>query len=49
MTQNGKQLWYFPDGYLREKVEQGTMEAHEAFMLFNTHAYPVERLAGDTK
>jgi hypothetical protein len=34
--------WYFPDGYLPEKVSEGCMEAHEALMLFNTQDKPVE-------
>lgn len=37
MSKGGKKTWYFPDGYLPEKIGQGTMEAHEALMLFNTH------------
>ena len=32
---NGAKTWYFPDGYLPEKIAGGTMEAHEALMLFN--------------
>jgi len=32
----GKKNWYFADGYLPEKVNNGSMEAHEALMLFNT-------------
>lgn len=32
----GKKVWYFADGYLPEKVNNGAMEAHEALMLFNT-------------
>jgi len=40
---NGKNTWFFADGYLPEKVSNGPMEAHEALMLFNaweftTHA-----------
>ena len=31
----GKQNWYFADGYLPEKVNNGPMEAHEALMFFN--------------
>ena len=31
----GKKNWYFADGYLPEKVNNGAMEAHEALMLFN--------------
>ncbi|MBQ9787337.1 MAG: hypothetical protein IJW33_04120 [Lentisphaeria bacterium] len=33
----GKKVWYFADGYLPEKVNNGAMEAHEALMFFNTH------------
>lgn len=33
----GKQVWYFADGYLPEKVDNGPAEAHEALMFFNTH------------
>ena len=32
---NGKNTWFFADGYLPEKVSNGPMEAHEALMLFN--------------
>ncbi len=39
--QGGAKTWYFPDGYLPEKVNGGSMEAHEALMLFNTHSEPV--------
>ena len=38
----GKKIWYFPDGYLPEKNNNGIMEAHEALMLFNTQDKPVE-------
>ena len=31
----GKKNWYFADGYLPEKVNNGPMEAHEALMFFN--------------
>ena len=34
--EGGKKVWYFADGYLPEKVDNGPMEAHEALMLFNT-------------
>jgi hypothetical protein len=40
--QGGVKTWYFPDGYLPEKVNEGTMEAHEALMLFNTHSELVQ-------
>ena len=32
----GKKQWYFADGYLPEKVDNGPAEAHEALMFFNT-------------
>ena len=35
--QGGKKVWYFADGYLPEKVNNGPAEAHEALMFFNTH------------
>ena len=34
----GAKTWYFPDGYLPEKSDEGKMEAHEALMLLNTGA-----------
>lgn len=34
----GKNVWYFADGYLPEKVDNGPAEAHEALMFFNTAA-----------
>lgn len=42
MTSGGKKIWYFPDGYLPEKVNNSKMEAHEALMLFNTNEKPTE-------
>ena len=36
MGSGGAKTWYFPDGYLPEKVKNGSMEAHEALMLFNS-------------
>lgn len=38
MAKGGAKTWYFPDGYLPEKNSKGSMEAHEALMLFNTSA-----------
>lgn len=35
--QGGARTWYFPDGYLPKKTNNGVMEAHEALMLFNTN------------
>ena len=40
----GKKVWYFADGYLPEKVNNGAMEAHEALMLFNTSGNTAEVL-----
>ena len=37
----GKKNWYFADGYLPEKVNNGEMEAHEALMFFNTSDQPI--------
>ena len=33
---SGKKNWYFADGYLPAKVNNGAMEPHEALMFFNT-------------
>ena len=33
----GAKTWYFPDGYLPKKTNNGEMEAHEALMLLNTN------------
>lgn len=38
----GKKTWYFADGYLPEKRNNGEMEAHEALMLFNTSEKDIE-------
>ena len=38
----GKKNWFFADGYLPEKINNGPMEAHEALMLFNPSSMPVE-------
>ena len=35
--EGGKRVWYFADGYLPAKVDNGEMEAHEALMFLNTH------------
>jgi hypothetical protein len=40
----GAKTWYFPDGYLPEKTDNGDMEAHEALMLFNTSGSETEVL-----
>ena len=42
--QGGAKTWYFPDGYLPEKTNNGAMEAHEALMLFNTNEQEAEVL-----
>lgn len=42
--QGGARTWYFPDGYLPESSTSGTMEAHEALMLFNSGNADVEVL-----
>ena len=42
MSCGGKKIWYFPDGYLPEKNPAGSMVAHEALMLFNTHLKAVD-------
>jgi hypothetical protein len=36
MKKGGAKIWYFPDGYLPEKNQDGKMEAHESLMLLNT-------------
>lgn len=36
MSEGGKKIWYFADGYLPENNPASAMEAHEALMLFNT-------------
>ncbi|MDD5728996.1 MAG: sensory rhodopsin transducer [Victivallales bacterium] len=38
----GAKTWFFPDGYLPEKLQNGTMEAHEALMLLNTGNKPAD-------
>lgn len=42
--QGGAKTWYFPDGYLPEKTNNGEMEAHEALMLLNTTKQDAEVL-----
>ena len=42
--QGGAKTWYFPDGYLPEKTNNGEMEAHEALMLLNTTEQDAEVL-----
>jgi len=36
MAKGGAHTWYFPDGYLPEKIGGGLLEAHEALMILNT-------------
>ena len=40
MGASGAKVWYFPDGYLPEKVGSGPLEAHEALMLLNPSPTP---------
>ena len=35
MGASGAKVWYFPEGYLPEKVGSGPLEAHEALRLLN--------------
>ncbi|MHB9036622.1 MAG: sensory rhodopsin transducer [Armatimonadota bacterium] len=42
MAKGGAKVWYFPDGYLPEKIESGKMEAHEALMLLNCGNSPAQ-------
>jgi hypothetical protein len=42
MAIGGAKVWYFPDGYLPEKVGGGSLEAHEALMLLNVTDRPAE-------
>ena len=38
----GARKWFFPDGYLPEKNDEGPLKAHEALMILNTGAEPAE-------
>jgi len=40
----GARFWYFPDGYLPEKVAGSRFEAHEALMLLNVNDQPAHVL-----
>ena len=40
MKHGGAHVWYFPDGYLPEKVEDSRLEPHEALMVLNTGSAP---------
>ncbi|MHB1459264.1 MAG: sensory rhodopsin transducer [Armatimonadota bacterium] len=42
MAKGGARIWYFPDGYLPEKTNNGAMEAHEALMLLNCGNSPAQ-------
>lgn len=42
MGKNGARVWYFADGYLPEKIANGSMEAHEALMLLNCGGTPAD-------
>ena len=44
MTEGGKKVWYFADGYLPEPKNNGKMESHEALMIFNTSNEAVESI-----
>lgn len=44
MTEGGKKVWYFADGYLPEPKNNGKMESHEALMIFNTSSEAVESI-----
>ena len=38
MAKGGAKIWYFPDGELPPAATKGTMEPHEALMIFNLNA-----------
>lgn len=40
----GAKTWYFPDGYLPEKLGNSLIEAHEALMLLNVTEQPAHVL-----
>ena len=40
MPKGGARIWYFPDGFLPEKTEGSSLEAHEALMILNTNGRP---------
>ena len=44
VLRGGAKVWYFPDGYLPEKIGDGPLEGHEALMLLNTGEKPAEVL-----
>ena len=41
---SGAKTWYFPDGYLPEKLGNSLIEAHEAMMLLNVNEQPAQVL-----
>lgn len=42
MKNGGARIWYFPDGYLPEKSDDGKLEPHEALMLLNVSKQPAQ-------
>jgi hypothetical protein len=37
MEKGGARVWYFPDGFLPEKIEASNLEPHEVLMILNTN------------
>jgi hypothetical protein len=42
MAKGGAKVWYFPDGELPQPASEGTMEPHEALMIFNLNKQPAK-------
>lgn len=42
MATGGATTWYFPDGELPQPATSGTMEPHEALMVFNLNSEPAQ-------
>ncbi len=42
MAKGGARIWYFPDGELPQPASEGTMEPHEALMIFNLNGKPAK-------
>ena len=42
MSKGGAKNWYFPDGELPAPATKGTMEPHEALMIFNLNEEPAK-------
>ena len=42
MAKSGAKTWYFPDGELPQPATKGTMEPHEALMIFNLNEKPAK-------